>query len=240
MPSADHRPRCFSTSEPQQQQEEDESVVVYRGALGPSLRRLKLVSLTNTAVALAASPALRWLADNAPDSGAAYASAATVATAAAGFGVLTTVGLHWFTKPYVHEIVRVGIVAGGSEQHQQEDNDKQPLQPSYRLRALSPLGRAVWRPLDVSAVRPADVARPLATFAEGGRVYYVDAAGFAEDEDALREALMPLSAAEAAAVAAQAEAADEAAAAAAAAVEEEQERQQQQEPHREADGAEKR
>jgi hypothetical protein len=187
--------------------------VVYRGALGPSLRRLKLVSLANTAVALAASPALSWLSNNAPEgtTAAAYARAATVAATAAGFGVLTTLGLHWFTKPYVHEIVRVregGEDGGLEEQH------------LYRLRSLSPLGRPVWRPLDASAVRAADVARPLATFCDAeGRVYYVDAAGFAEGEDALREALMPLSAAEQAAMVAAAEAAE---------VVEEQEQQEQQ------------
>jgi hypothetical protein len=184
-----------NAQQPEQQQEE-QTVVVYRGALGPSLRRLKLVSLANTAVALAASPTLSWLADAAPDgtTAAAYARAATVAATAAGFGVLTTLGLHWFTKPYVHEIVRV--VSGG---------DSEGEEATYRLRALSPLGRAVWRPLDVSRAEPADVARPLATFVEGGKVYYVDAAGFAEGEEALREALTPMSAAEAAAVAAQQE-----------------------------------
>lgn len=239
-------PRRFSSSaaaaeeeepkneqEGREEQQEEAEIVVYRGALGPSLRRLKLVSLANTAVALAASPALSWLAEQAPDgsAAAAYARAATVAATAAGFGVLTTLGLHWFTKPYVHEIVRVrrrrnGGGGGGGEESPS----------SYRLRALSPLGRPVWRPLDVSAVRAADVARPLATFVEGERVYYVDAAGFAEGEDALREALTPMSAAEAAAHAAAAEAQAAAQAAAAAAAEAEEEQQQQQ--HEEAAGGE--
>jgi hypothetical protein len=232
------RHRCLSTAASAgasgpQQEEEGQHRTVYRGALGPSLRRLKLVSLANTAVALAASPTLSWLAEAAPDgtTAAAYARAATVAATAAGFGVLTTLGLHWFTKPYVHEIVRVG------NEHR------------YRLRALSPLARAVWRPLDVSAVRAADVARPLATFVdEGGRVYYVEPAGFAEGEDALREALTPMSAAELAAVAAAEEEARraaaeeaEAAAAAAAAVEAEEQQQEQhgvhQPPHQQEGGA---
>lgn len=226
---ADANANAATTDQPQQQEEQEQTVVVYRGALGPSLRRLKLVSLANTAVALAASPALSWLADAAPDgtTAAAYARAATVAATAAGFGVLTTLGLHWFTKPYVHEIVRV---VGGPRSSSGEE-------ASYRLRALSPLGRAVWRPLDVSRVEPADVARPLATFVEGGRVYYVDAAGFAEGEEALREALTPMSVAEAAAVAAQ-----QAAAGAAEAAERQQEEdgsggeQVQQHSHQQAEG----
>lgn len=197
-----------SNQQPPQQQQDEQTAVVYRGALGPSLRRLKLVSLANTAVALAASPTLSWLAEAAPDgtTAAAYARAATVAATAAGFGVLTTLGLHWFTKPYVHEIVRLGNAH------------------NYRLRALSPLARAVWRPLDVSAVRAADVARPLATFVEGGRVYYVEPAGFSEGEDALREALTPMSAAELAAV-------EQARRAAAEAEEEEQQQQVGQQQH---------
>jgi len=214
-----------SSGEPQPDAEKEEqtTTVVYRGALGPSLRRLKLVSLANTAVALAASPALSWLADCAPEasSAAAYARAAAVAATAAGFGVLTTLGLHWFAKPYVHEIVRISTKREGAREEQQEGDPPPPPPPPphYRLRALSALGRPAWRPLDVAAVRPADVSRPLATFETGGRVYYVDAAGFAEGEDALRQALSPLSPAEAAHVAAEAEAAAEAAEAAAAAAE---------------------
>lgn len=58
----------------------------------------QLVSLANTAVSLAASPLILWASDAPP------LMRVGLAASIAGFGLFTTGALHWFSRPYVHEL----------------------------------------------------------------------------------------------------------------------------------------
>ena len=80
--------------------------VVYIGLFNKPHKRLKLASLVNCAVSLAACPVILTYSDAAPLARVGVAAGATM------FGLLTTAALHWFTSPYVHELaVRRGADA---------------------------------------------------------------------------------------------------------------------------------
>ncbi|GBF94473.1 hypothetical protein Rsub_07007 [Raphidocelis subcapitata] len=159
---------------------------VYEGLFAANHKRLKLASLVNTAVSLAACPAIVLLSDAPP------LARAAVAVSVVGFGLGTTLGLHWFTSPYVHVLARRG--------------------DALRARTLTLLGRPRWSEFSLAEVRHPDSLRPLASFKARGRFFYVDRGAMADAE--LAAALSPVSAAEEAALQQQAEAAAEAEAAA--------------------------
>ena len=112
-----------------------------QGLFAANHKRLKLASLVNTAVSLAACPAIVLLSDAPP------LARAAVAVGVVGFGLGTTLGLHWFTSPYVHVLARRGDV--------------------LRARTLTLLGRPRWSEFSLEEVRHPDSLRPLASFKVG-------------------------------------------------------------------------
>lgn len=116
----------------------------------------KVASLVNTAVSLGACPAIVYLSDASP------VARALVAVSVIGFGLGTTLGLHWFTSPYVHELQWVTRPAGDAG----DPSDTAGEAPSGRLRAktLSLLGRQRWTEFELREVAHPDSMRPLATF----------------------------------------------------------------------------
>ncbi|KAI8472571.1 MAG: hypothetical protein J3K34DRAFT_375973 [Monoraphidium minutum] len=168
-----------STSAQQQQEEEqqpagggDGFVTCYTGFFAANHRRLKLASLVNTAASLAACPAVVLLSDASPT------ARVLVAVSVAGFGVGTTLGLHWFTSPYVHELQlrRGGGGGGGGE--------------ALRAKTLTMLGRPRWAEFGLDEVQHPDSLRPLATFKARGRFYYIDR-GSVADADLLQRLTPP-------------------------------------------------
>jgi hypothetical protein len=132
---------------------EDGFKTAYKGFFAANHKRLKLASLVNTAVSLAAAPAIVTLSDASP------VARALVAAGAVGFGVGTTAGLHWFTAPYVHELkllTSASSCAGGGA----------PLTASdvVRARTLTLLGRPRWTEFALGDVTHPDTMRPLVTF----------------------------------------------------------------------------
>ncbi len=126
-----------------------------QGLFSANHRRLKIASLVNTAVSLAACPAIVHLSDASP------VARALVAAGVVGFGVGTTAGLHWFTSPYVHELQRSS--GGGSSGSGEEGEGRQRL----RARTLNMLGGARWAEFDLAEVEHPNSLRPLATFKVG-------------------------------------------------------------------------
>lgn len=65
------------------------------------------------------------------------------------FAIITTGGLHWFTSPYIHQLLF---------------NDKTD---TAKVQTLSFLGGTKWHEFPVSTVQPATGYHPLATFKVG-------------------------------------------------------------------------
>jgi hypothetical protein len=118
---------------------------------------LQLASLVNTAVSLAACPAIVYLSDASP------IARALVAVGVVGFGAGTTLGLQWFTSPYVHELRVSGAAASSSGGG---GGGGGGLDASTRVRAktLTLLGRPRWSEFRLGDVQHPDTLRPLATF----------------------------------------------------------------------------
>ncbi|KAF8067367.1 hypothetical protein HT031_002415 [Scenedesmus sp. PABB004] len=139
--------------------------LVYSGFFAAPHRRLKFASLLNTFASLAAAPLILSYSSASPIARVA------VVTSVLGFAIITTGGLHWFTKPYVHALSR--RAADG------------------RLRAtgLTFFGRRVSTEFDAAELAQPDGYHPLASFKARGRTYYVDRGSFADK--ALLARLMP-------------------------------------------------
>ena len=80
----------------------------------------------------------------------------------------TTLGLQWFTSPYVHELQRVSRGSGSNSSSGDNSSDISSSGGSgddvLRARTLTLLGRPRWTEFRLSEVEYPDTLRPLATF----------------------------------------------------------------------------
>eukprot|EP00879_Flechtneria_rotunda_P020577 GHRR01021652.1.p1 GENE.GHRR01021652.1~~GHRR01021652.1.p1 ORF type:complete len:239 (+),score=76.79 GHRR01021652.1:924-1640(+) len=141
--------------------------LVYNGYFARPHRRLKYASLLNTFASFAAAPLIISY------SAASPIARVAVTTAVIAFAAITTGGLHWFTKPYVHQMLvnRTSDVA--------------------KVQMLSFFGRTVWREFPLSSVTAPTGYHPLASFKAQGRTYYIDRGNFLDAE--LLKRLVPSS-----------------------------------------------
>eukprot|EP00775_Hariotina_reticulata_P011833 gene11833-11977_t len=142
--------------------------VVYEGFFARPHKRLKYASLLNTFASFAAAPLIISYSTASPIARVA------VTTSVIAFAVITTGGLHWFTAPYVHQLLY---------------NDKTDV---IRAQTLTLLGGTRWREFAVSSVTQPTGYHPLASFKAGGKTYYVDRANFQDSN--LLQRLVPTAA----------------------------------------------
>ena len=140
-----------------------------------------MVSLINSLLTCGASPLFLMNPD--VSVGGAMFLAASLCT----FGIGTTLALHWFTSPYVHEL----------RFHRASE--------ALELKTLTVLGRERWRRYALSDVGPPAGFKPLGSFstASDGATFYIDRKGFPDAE--LLTRLTPVDAAMQAMAAAAAE-----------------------------------
>ncbi|KAF6260631.1 hypothetical protein COO60DRAFT_1625661 [Scenedesmus sp. NREL 46B-D3] len=139
--------------------------VVYQGFFAQPHKRLKYASLLNSFASFAAAPAIVSYSSASPIARVA------VATSVLAFALITTGGLHWFTKPYVHQLLY----------NEQAD--------TVRAQYLTLFGGRRWQEFAVSSAAEPTGYHPLASFKAQGRVFYIDRANF--QDKALMQRLMP-------------------------------------------------
>ncbi|GAX76095.1 hypothetical protein CEUSTIGMA_g3538.t1 [Chlamydomonas eustigma] len=135
-----------------------ESAVHYEGPLSKTHKLLKIVSLSNTAIACAAAPAIIMYADH-----ISYVSRVGLSSSLVLFGILTTGALHWITNPYVHVM------------------DYEPATQQVDVVTTSLLGTRRKHSFNLSDVLPLPWNRPVATFMAKNRFYYIDVYSFPDD-----------------------------------------------------------
>ncbi|WIA33251.1 hypothetical protein OEZ86_006393 [Tetradesmus obliquus] len=139
--------------------------VVYEGFFARPHKRLKYASLLNSFASFAAAPAIISYSSASPIARVA------VATSVLMFALITTGGLHWFTKPYVHQLLY----------NKQAD--------TVRAQYLTLLGGTRWQEFAVSNTAEPTGYHPLASFKTQGRVFYIDRGNF--HDKVLMQRLMP-------------------------------------------------
>ena len=145
--------------------------LVYTGSMSGTLKKVKMLSITSCALSMLGAPAITfWTASTLP---IAVKTAVSMSLVLLGAG--TTYLLHWFSSPYVHKL----LWTRGA--------------PEVEVHTLTWLATTNKQLIRLDDVRPADTQRPLATFAVGGRFYYVDGANFASTPAGreLRDKLLP-------------------------------------------------
>lgn len=137
--------------------------VMYQGFFARPHKRLKYASLLNTFASFAAAPLIVTYSTASPIARVA------VTVSVVAFAVITTGGLHWFTSPYVHQLLY---------------NDKAD---TARVQTLKFFGGTRWHEFPVSAVETPTGYHPLASFKVQGKTFYVDRGNF--EDTALLERL---------------------------------------------------
>uniref|UniRef100_A0A7S0UJZ4 Uncharacterized protein n=1 Tax=Polytomella parva TaxID=51329 RepID=A0A7S0UJZ4_9CHLO len=151
-----------------EEEDEDETNLKdahYLGPLSYQHKLLKMISITNTAVAFGAAPYIIEFAD------VSMASRYGLAASLVFFGMITTGALHWVARPYVHEMrftASTGII---------------------ETKTTTLFGRSKWDSFNLSDVQPLPWSRPVATFMAKDKFYYIDVFNFPKGE--LRRRLMP-------------------------------------------------
>mmetsp|Transcript_6880 Transcript_6880/g.14166 ORF Transcript_6880/g.14166 Transcript_6880/m.14166 type:complete len:213 (-) Transcript_6880:346-984(-) len=144
--------------------------VVYEGAFGSSLRKVKSLSLVSCGMTCLGSPGLIFLGEGSPT---AWAMGGLIMS----FGVLTTSALHWFSKPYVLSIRGPWKDSLGVEKMEVEKLNFWARRQVFSL-ALSEIRE------------PGDTARPLTTVRTIDRgALYIDTELFRDQQLLLR--MMP-------------------------------------------------
>uniref|UniRef100_A0A383W2Y6 Transmembrane protein 186 n=1 Tax=Tetradesmus obliquus TaxID=3088 RepID=A0A383W2Y6_TETOB len=157
--------QASSSSSSSSSSDADRFHVVYEGFFARPHKRLKYASLLNSFASFAAAPAIISYSSASPIARVA------VATSVLMFALITTGGLHWFTKPYVHQLLY----------NKQAD--------MVRAQYLTLLGGTRWQEFAVSSTAEPTGYHPLASFKAQGRVFYIDRGNF--HDKALMQRLMP-------------------------------------------------
>lgn len=124
----------------------------YHGAYSSTLRGVKLLSLSTCLLSLTLGPIVTFL--TAP--GLSVVAKGTIASLMMLLSASTTVGLHWFTSPYVHKLEW----KNGEEE--------------VKVEVLSWTTRLVEKRFNLIDVEYANTSRPLVSFAVKGSFYYID------------------------------------------------------------------
>lgn len=139
--------------------------IFYKGGFSTAHRRLKYVSLANTFISVCAAPIIMMTADLPP------AASLALASSVAGFGILTTGALHWYTSPYVHE------ASYNSDSGEVEVETLTLFAGARRMR------------FHLSEVKYPDTFKPMSNFEVRGRPLFMDTSVLQDDD--LRAALSP-------------------------------------------------
>eukprot|EP00878_Enallax_costatus_P003494 GHUV01003707.1.p1 GENE.GHUV01003707.1~~GHUV01003707.1.p1 ORF type:complete len:261 (+),score=87.29 GHUV01003707.1:632-1414(+) len=139
--------------------------LVYEGFFSRPHKRLKYASLLNTFASFAAAPLIIQYSTASPIARVA------VTTSVIAFAVTTTGGLHWFTKPYIHQLWY----------------NKQ--QQSLKAQTMSLFGGTKWKQFSLSSVTEFNGIHPLANFKAESLTFYIDRGNFPDTE--LLRRLMP-------------------------------------------------
>ena len=142
----------ITASVPTHSQRRLPSPVVYEGAYSPALRSVKLLSLGTCVLSLTLGPVITFFTLPGVNIVAKGALASLMMLMSSG----TTMGLHWFTSPYVHKLTW------------QKEADEVEVQ------LLTWMATSVTTRFKLTDVKHAETQRPLVTFEAGGRYYYVD------------------------------------------------------------------
>ncbi|KAK2079815.1 hypothetical protein QBZ16_002210 [Prototheca wickerhamii] len=144
------------------------NVFVYTSPYGPTVRRVKKLSLFSCACAVGAGPVILGL-----DSGMGLPAKLSLTATLASFGVFTTGLLHWFVTPYVQRM-EVNRATG-----------------DVTAEVLTLFGGSRQRTFNLADAQPTEGYNPLTTFQARGSAYYVDPAHFSDKEILARLAPEP-------------------------------------------------
>lgn len=142
--------------------------VVYVGPFSSTLRAVKLLSLSTCLLSLTVGPLMTFFSI---EPGVNVFIKGTIASLMVLFSASTTVGLHWFTSPYIHKLVWI------------------PGSKEVEVKMLSWMATNLQKTFKLSEVRHAETLRPLVTFEAEGSFYFVDKDHFPDTE--LLEKLSP-------------------------------------------------
>lgn len=124
--------------------------VSYTGSFCTPHKRLKQASLLNTFAACVASPLVLLYAEM------GFLGRVGLAVTLTGFGILTTGALHWFTKPYVHELNYDGKTK------------------EIEIKSIDLLSRLRSHKFHISDVTFPTSLNPVVTFMAKGKPYFIE------------------------------------------------------------------